>query len=163
MRWSRSYIPTLKEAPADAEVISHKLLVRAGFIRKLTSGIYTYLPLGLKAMNRVADIVREEMNRAGALEILMPSVQPGDLWQETGRWEHYGKELLRFVDRKDRDYCLGPTHEEVITDLLRHEIRSYRPAAGESLSGPDQVSRRDPPPLRSDARPRVRDEGRLFL
>ncbi len=126
MRWSRYYVPTLKEAPADAEVVSHKLLVRAGMIRKLTSGIYTYLPMGLRALNKVADIVREEMNRAGALEIFMPTVQPGDLWKETGRWEIYGKELLRFRDRHDRDYCLGPTHEEVVTDLLRGEIRSYR-------------------------------------
>lgn len=126
MRWSRCYIPTLKEAPADAEVVSHKLLVRAGMIRKLTSGIYTYLPLGLRAVNKVAEIVRQEMNRAGALEISMPMVQPGDLWRETGRWEFYGKELLRLVDRHSRDYCLGPTHEEVITDLVRGEVRSYR-------------------------------------
>jgi prolyl-tRNA synthetase len=126
MRWSRYYIPTLKEAPADAEVISHKLLVRAGLIRKLTSGIYTYLPLGLRALDKVANVIREEMNAAGALEILMPMVQPGDLWKETGRWDIYGKELLRLKDRHERDYCLGPTHEEVITDLLRGEIRSYR-------------------------------------
>ncbi len=126
MRWSRYYIPTLKEAPADAEVISHKLLVRAGMIRKLTSGIYTYLPLGLRALDKVTQVVREEMNRAGALEVLMPMVQPGDLWKETGRWEFYGSELLRFSDRHQRDYCLGPTHEEVITDLVRGEVRSYR-------------------------------------
>jgi prolyl-tRNA synthetase len=126
MRLSRYYAPTLKETPAEAEVISHKLLLRAGMIRKLTAGIYTYLPLGLRAVNNVANIVREEMNRAGALEILMPAVQPGDLWKESGRWEFYGRELLRFVDRHDREYCLGPTHEEVVTDLVRHEIRSYR-------------------------------------
>jgi len=126
MRWRRYYIPTLKEAPADAEVMSHKLLLRAGMIRRLTSGIYTYLPLGLRALNKVANIVREEMNAAGALEIFMPMVQPGDLWKETGRWDIYGKELLRLKDRHDRDYCLGPTHEEVVTDLLRGEIRSYR-------------------------------------
>ncbi len=126
MRWSRYYIPTLKEAPADAEVVSHKLLVRAGMIRKLTSGIYTYLPLGLRALEKVGRVVREEMNRAGAMEVLMPMVQPGDLWKETDRWDVYGRELLRFVDRNDRDYCLGPTHEEVITDLVRGEIRSYR-------------------------------------
>jgi len=126
MRLSRFYAPTLKETPAEAEVISHKLLLRAGMIRKLTAGIYTYLPLGLRAVNNVANIVREEMNRAGALEILMPAVQPGDLWKESGRWEFYGRELLRFVDRHDREYCLGPTHEEVVTDLVRHEIRSYR-------------------------------------
>ena len=126
MRFSQYYIPTLKEAPSDAEVISHKLLVRAGMIRKLTSGIYTYLPLGVKAIERVSRIVREEMNKAGALEIFMPTVQPSDLWEESGRWQKYGKELLRFKDRNDRDYCLGPTHEEVVTALLRGEIRSYR-------------------------------------
>ncbi|NHZ47113.1 proline--tRNA ligase [Nitratidesulfovibrio liaohensis] len=126
MRWSNCYIPTLKEAPADAEVVSHKLLTRAGMIRKLTSGIYIYLPLGLKAIEKTAAIVREEMNRAGALELSMPMVQPADLWQESGRWEFYGKELLRFQDRNGRDYCLGPTHEEVITDLVRGEVRSYR-------------------------------------
>ncbi len=126
MRLSRYYIPTLKEDPAEAEVISHKLLMRAGMIRKLTSGIYAYLPLGHKAVNKVAAILREEMNRAGAIEIFMPSVQPGDLWKETGRWDFYGKELLRFKDRHGRDYCLGPTHEEIITDLVRGEVRSYK-------------------------------------
>ncbi|MGJ3523653.1 proline--tRNA ligase [Nitratidesulfovibrio sp. D1] len=126
MRWSNCYIPTLKEAPADAEVVSHKLLTRAGMIRKLTSGIYIYMPLGLRAIEKTAAIVREEMNRAGALELSMPMVQPADLWQESGRWEFYGKELLRFQDRNGRDYCLGPTHEEVITDLVRGEVRSYR-------------------------------------
>lgn len=126
MLFSRFYIPTLKETPAEAEVISHKLLLRAGMIRKLTSGIYTYMPLGLRSVNKVAKIVREEMNRAGALEVSMPMVQPADLWQESGRWEFYGKELLRLKDRHSRDYCLGPTHEEVITDLIRGEVRSYR-------------------------------------
>lgn len=126
MRWSASYIPTLKEAPRDAEVISHKLLARAGFIRQLTSGMYTFLPLGLRSLNKVAAIVREEMNRAGALEILMPMVQPAELWKESGRWDFYGRELLRIKDRKDSDFCLGPTHEEVVTDLVRGEVRSYR-------------------------------------
>ena len=126
MRLSRYYIPTLKEDPADAEVVSHKLLMRAGMIRKLTSGIYNYLPLGLRSVNKVANIVRQEMDRAGALEVLLPTVQPADLWQETGRWDYYGKELLRFKDRHDRDYCLGPTHEEVMTDLVRGEVKSYK-------------------------------------
>lgn len=126
MRWSKYYIPTLKEAPSDAEVVSHKLLIRAGLIRKLTAGIYNYLPYGWRTIKKVEDIVREEMDKAGALECRMPSVQPGDLWKESGRWEDYGKELLRFKDRHERDYCLGPTHEEVITDLVRGEIRSYR-------------------------------------
>lgn len=126
MRWSTSYIPTLKEAPADAEVVSHKLLVRAGMVRKLTSGIYAYLPLGLKTLEKAARVVREEMNAAGAMELLMPMVVPGEIWKESGRWQTYGKELLRFKDRKDSDYCLSPTHEEVITDLVRGEIKSYR-------------------------------------
>ena len=126
MRWSRYYIPTLKEAPADAEVVSHKLLVRAGMIRKLTSGIYTWLPLGLRALEKAKNIVRREMNAAGACEVLMPMVIPADLWIETGRWEKFGDQLLRFKDRNERDYCLGPTHEEAITDLLRGEVRSYR-------------------------------------
>lgn len=126
MRWSSFFIPTLKQAPADAEVVSHKLLVRAGMVRKLTSGIYSYLPLGLKTLKKAARIVREEMDGAGAQEVLLPMVQPADLWQETGRWDLYGKELLRFKDRHDRDYCLGPTHEEVITDLVRGEVKSYR-------------------------------------
>lgn len=119
-------LPTTRETPAEAEVISHQLLVRGGFIRKLTSGMYTYLPLGVLALQRVANIVREEMNRAGAQEILMPMVQPGDLWMESGRWKKYGPELLRFRDRHDRDYCLGPTHEEVVTDIARRELHSYR-------------------------------------
>ena len=126
MRWSRYYIPTLKEAPADAEVVSHKLLVRAGMIRRLTAGVYNWLPLGLRSMNKVAAIVREEMDRAGALEVFLPVVQPADLWKESGRWDFYGKELLRFKDRNERESCLGPTHEEVMTDLLRGEVRSYR-------------------------------------
>ncbi|MDR1359565.1 MAG: proline--tRNA ligase [Deltaproteobacteria bacterium] len=126
MRWSKYYIPTLKEAPADAEVISHQLMVRAGMIRKLAAGIYSYLPLGLKALARVETVVREEMDRAGALEVLLPAVQPADLWLESGRWTQYGKELLRFQDRNRRDACLGPTHEEVVTDLVRGELRSYR-------------------------------------
>ncbi|SIN72004.1 proline--tRNA ligase [Halodesulfovibrio marinisediminis] len=126
MRWSRFYIPTLKEAPADAEVVSHKLLTRAGMIRKLTSGIYTYMPLGLRSITKASAIVREEMDKAGGNEVSMPMVQPADLWQESGRWDFYGKELLRLKDRHNRDYCLGPTHEEVITDIVRGEVRSYR-------------------------------------
>lgn len=126
MRFSSFYIPTLKETPADADVISHKLLLRAGMVRKLASGLYIYLPLGLRLLEKVAKVVREEMNAAGFHELLLPMAQPADLWRETGRWDHYGKELLRFRDRNDRDYCLGPTHEEVITDLVRGEVRSYR-------------------------------------
>ncbi|KAB2892015.1 MAG: proline--tRNA ligase [Desulfobulbaceae bacterium] len=126
MRYSQLFLPTLKETPAEAEVISHRLMLRAGFIRKLSAGVYTYLPYGLAALRRVEQIVREEMNRAGAQELLMPMVQPADLWKETGRYEKYGPELLRFTDRHERESCLGPTHEEVITDIVRRELHSYR-------------------------------------
>ena len=126
MRYSKFFLPTLKEVPAEAEVISHKLMLRAGMIRKLASGIYSYLPYGLMALRNVEQIIREEMNRAGALELLLPMVQPSELWKESGRWEKYGKELLRLKDRHERECCLGPTHEEVITDLVRREVRSYR-------------------------------------
>lgn len=126
MRFSSSYIPTLKEVPADAETASHKLLLRAGMIRKLASGLYTYLPLGVRLLDKISAVIRKEMDAAGFQELLMPMAQPGDLWRESGRWDRYGKELLRFKDRNGRDYCLGPTHEEVVTDLIRGEIRSYR-------------------------------------
>jgi len=126
MLFSHTLIPTLKENPAEAEAVSHRLLLRAGMIRKLASGIYNYLPLGLRVLRKVEEIVREEMNQAGAQEVLLPAVQPGELWQESGRWDVYGKELLRFMDRHERDYCFGPTHEEIITDLVRKEVHSYR-------------------------------------
>jgi prolyl-tRNA synthetase len=119
-------MPTLKETPAEADVLSHQLMLRAGLIRKLASGIYTYLPAGLKSIKKVENIIREEMNRSGAIELLMPAVQPAELWQESGRWDYYGMELLRFKDRHNHDSCLGPTHEEVITDLVRREIHSYK-------------------------------------
>jgi prolyl-tRNA synthetase len=126
MLFSRLLIPTLKETPSEAEAISHKLLLRAGMIRKVASGIYDYLPLGLRVLRKVEAIVRVEMDRAGAQEVLLPAVQPGELWQESGRWDVYGKELLRFLDRHEREYCFGPTHEEIITDLVRREVHSYR-------------------------------------
>lgn len=126
MRASQYLISTLKETPSDAEVISHQLMLRAGMIRKLASGLYTWLPLGLRTLRKVERIVREEMDSAGALEVLMPAVQPAELWQESGRWEKYGPELLRIQDRHGRDFCVGPTHEEVITDFIRREIRSYK-------------------------------------
>ncbi|MDP2973261.1 MAG: proline--tRNA ligase [Deltaproteobacteria bacterium] len=126
MRYSKYLLPTLKEIPSEAEVPSHQLMLRAGMIRKLTSGIYSYLPFGLRSIRKVEAIIREEMNRAGAIEVLLPIVLPAELWQETHRWEEYGKELLRFKDRHNRDYCMGPTQEEVITDIARREIRSYR-------------------------------------
>ncbi len=126
MRYSQTFLPTLKEIPADAEIASHRLMLRAGFMRKLTSGIYSYLPYGLAAIRKVENIVREEMNRAGAQELFLPMVQPADLWMETGRYEKYGPELLRFHDRHERESCLGPTHEEVITDIVRKDVHSYR-------------------------------------
>ncbi|OGL46156.1 MAG: proline--tRNA ligase [Candidatus Schekmanbacteria bacterium RBG_16_38_11] len=126
MRWSKYLIPTLKEDPTEAEVISHKLMLRAGMIRKLSAGIYNYLPLGYRVIRKIEEIIRQEMNRAGALEVLLPAIQPSELWIESGRWELYGKELLRIKDRSDRDFCFGPTHEEVITDLVRKEVKSYR-------------------------------------
>lgn len=126
MRYSQALIPTVKETPADAVVVSHRLMLRSGMIRKLAAGIYTYLPLANRVFTKVANIVREEMNRAGAQELLMPAVQPAELWQESGRWEHYGPELLRFKDRKGSEFVIGPTHEEVITALVRDEVKSYR-------------------------------------
>jgi prolyl-tRNA synthetase len=126
MLWSKTLIPTLKEDPADAEVISHKLLVRAGFIKQVSRGVYDYFPLALRVIRKIEQIVREEMNSAGAQELLMPISAPAELWQESGRWEMYGKELLRFKDRNERDFCLGPTHEEIVTDLVRRSVRSYR-------------------------------------
>jgi prolyl-tRNA synthetase len=126
MRWSQYPVNTTKETPNDAEVVSHQLMLRAGMIRKLSSGMYTWMPLGLRALRKVENIVREEMNRAGALEVLMPGVIPAELWVESGRWEQFGPELLRIKDRHDRDFCLGPTHEEVITDIARNELKSYR-------------------------------------
>ena len=126
MRTSQIHISTLKETPADAEVVSHQLMLRAGLIRRLASGLYTWLPMGLKVLRRTEAIIREELNNAGAQEVLMPSVQPSELWQESGRWEKYGPELLRITDRHNREFCYGPTHEEVITDLVRNEIRSYK-------------------------------------
>ena len=126
MRASGFFISTLKEAPAEAELISHKLMLRAGLIRRLGSGLYTWMPLGLKVLRKVEDIVREEMDAAGALELLMPAVQPAELWRETGRWDVFGPQMLKIRDRHERDFCFGPTHEEVITDIARREIKSYR-------------------------------------
>jgi prolyl-tRNA synthetase len=126
MRLSRFHLATVKEVPADAEIASHRLMLRTGMIRKLAAGIYTWSPLGLRVLGKVANIVREEMNRAGAIEILMPSIQPKELWEETGRWEKFGGQLLKIKDRKEAAYCYGPTHEEVITDYARNELKSYK-------------------------------------
>ena len=126
MRSSQVLIATLKETPADAEIISHQLMLRAGLVRRLASGLYTWLPMGLKVLRKAEAIVREEMDSAGAQELLMPSIQPAELWQKTGRWSKYGPELLRLKDRHGREFCYGPTHEEVITELVGQEVRSYK-------------------------------------
>ena len=126
MRLSQFHLATVKEVPADAEITSHRLMLRAGMIRKLASGLYTWSPLGLRVLRKVENVVREEMNRAGAIEMLMPSVQPRELWEESGRWEKFGPQLLKMRDRKEQEYCYGPTHEEVITDFARNELRSYK-------------------------------------
>src|SRR5437879_13296441 len=126
MRASRFFVSTLKEAPSDAEIVSHKLMMRAGLIKRLGSGIYTYMPMGLRVIRKVEAIVREEMNRSGAVELLMPVVQPAELWQETGRWDKFGPELMRVKDRHGRDFVIQPTSEEVITDVVRTDIKSYR-------------------------------------
>ena len=126
MRLSAYPLQTLKELPADAELVSHQLMLRAGLIRRLAAGLYTWLPMGLRVLRKVEAIVREEMDRTGALEMLMPTIQPAELWQESGRWTEFGPELLRLRDRHERDYVYGPTHEEVITDIARRELKSYR-------------------------------------
>src|SRR5574340_219345 len=126
MRATQFFISTTKEAPSEAELVSHKLMLRAGLIKRLGSGLYTWMPLGLRVLRRVEAVVREEMNRAGAIELLMPAVQPAELWEETGRWAVFGPQMLKIKDRHQRDFCLGPTHEEVITDVARREIKSYR-------------------------------------
>src|SRR6478609_9195942 len=126
MRLSQFHLATVKEVPNDAEIMSHKLMLRAGMIRKLAAGLYTWSPLGLRVLRKVENIVREEMNRAGAIEMLMPSIQPRELWEETGRWAKFGGQLLKIKDRKDAEYCYGPTHEEVVTDFARSELKSYK-------------------------------------
>ncbi|HPA02245.1 MAG TPA: proline--tRNA ligase, partial [Chiayiivirga sp.] len=126
MRLSQFHLSTTRETPADAEIVSHQLMLRTGMIRKLAAGIYTWSPLGLRVLRRVEAVVREEMNRAGAIEMLMPSIQPRELWEETGRWAKFGGQLLKIRDRKDAEYCYGPTHEEVVTDFARNELQSYK-------------------------------------
>ena len=126
MLFTKLLIPTLKDAPQEAEIVSHQLMLRAGMIRKVASGIYTWLPLGLKVLKKIETIVREEMDASGAQEVFMPMVQPRELWEETNRWEKMGPELLRIKDRHERDFCLGPTHEEVITDIIRDNVKSYK-------------------------------------
>ena len=126
MRLSTYPVNTLRDVPADAEVVSHRLMLRASLIRRLSAGLYTWLPIGLRVLRKVERIVREEMDRAGAFEVLMPTMQPAELWVESGRWDMFGPELLRITDRHERSFCYGPTHEEVITDIARRELKSYR-------------------------------------
>ena len=163
MRVSKFFISTLKEAPSEAEVISHKLMLRAGLIKRLTSGVYTWMPLGLRVLRKVENIIREEMNRSGAIELSMPAVQPAELWIESGRWEQYGPELLRIKDRHNRDFCFGPTHEEVISDVVRREVKSYRQLPLNFYQIQTKFRDENPPALRRDARARVRDERRVFV
>ena len=163
MRATQYYLATLKEAPQEAELASHKLMLRAGLIRKLASGLYSWMPLGLRVLKKVEAIVREEMNRAGALEMLAPPIQPRELWEETGRWDLYGPMMLRIKDRAEREFCYAPDRRG---SDVRHRAQGdpqLPPAAGELLPDPDQVPRRDPPALRRDARARVHDEGRVFV
>ena len=126
MKYTQSGITTTKDTPNDAEIVSHKLMIRSGMIKKLASGLYTWMPLGLKILKKIENIIREEMNKVNALEILMPAIQPSELWKETGRWNKYGPELLRLADRHEREFCFGPTHEEIITDIVRNELKSYK-------------------------------------
>jgi len=126
MKVSQMLLPTLREVPAEAEIVSHQLLLRAGLIRKSASGIYTYLPLGLRVLHKIMNIVREEMDRFGGYEILLPIVQPAELWKESNRWAVYGEEMFRLKDRHDRDFCLGPTHEEIITEVIKGDVNSYK-------------------------------------
>ncbi len=163
MRLSQFHLATVKEVPADAEIASHQLMLRAGMIRKLASGLYTWSPLGLRVLRKVEDIVREEMDRAGALEMLMPSIQPRELWEETGRWEKFGGQLLKIKDRKEQEFCYGPTARGSDHRLRAQRAEELQAAAAQLLPDPDQVPRRDPPAFRRDARARVPDEGRLLL
>jgi len=163
MRVTQFLISTLKEAPSEAEVVSHKLMLRAGLIKRLTSGVYTWMPLGLRILRKVETIIREEMNRGGAIELLMPAVQPAELWQESTRWEQYGPELLRIKDRHQRDFCFGPTHEEVVCDVVRREIKSYRQLPLNLYQIQTKFRDDDPSAFRRHARSRVPDERRLFL
>ena len=126
MKASNFYISTLKEAPSEAELISHQLMIRAGLVKRLGSGLYSWMPMGLKVLKKIETIIREEMNKVGAIELLMPAIQPSELWKETGRWDVFGPQMLKISDRHDRSFCFGPTHEEVITDIVRNEVNSYK-------------------------------------
>ena len=163
MRLSRAFLPTLKETPAEAQIASHRLMLRAGMVRQTSAGIYAWLPLGWRVLQKVEQIVREEQDAAGAQEILMPTIQTADLWQQSGRYDAYGPEMLRLKDRHDREMLFGPTNEEMVTEIFRSLREELPRPAAQPLPHPVEVPRRGPPPLRRHARPRIPDEGRLFL
>ena len=163
MRLSRYFLPTLKETPAEAQIASHRLMLRAGMIRQAGAGIYSWLPLGYRVLRRIEDIVHEEMQNAGAQAVLMPTMQLADLWRESGRYDAYGPEMLRLRDRHGRDMLYGPTNEEQITQIVRDDIRSYRDLPKKSLPYPVEIPRRDPAPVRRHEGARIPHEGRLFL
>ncbi len=163
MRLSTYPINTLRDVPADAEVVSHQLMLRASLIRRLAAGLYTWLPIGLRVLRKVETIVREEMNRAGAFEVLMPTMQPAELWIESGRWDQFGPELLRITDRHERSFCYGPTHEEVITDIARRELKSYRQLPVNFYQIQTKFRDEIRPAVRRDAGARIHDEGRVFV
>ena len=163
MQQSQLLIPTIKEVPADAEVASHRLMLRAGLLRQVASGLYTWLPLGLRVVRKIEAIIREEMDRSGAQEVSMPVVQPAELWRETGRWEKMGPELARLRDRHEREFCLGPTHEEIIHRPVSPRSPQLPATALQLLPDSNQVPGRGAAPLRGDAGAGVRDEGRLLL
>ena len=163
MRLSRTFLPILKETPKEAEIVSHRLMLRAGMIRQQAAGIYSWLPMGLRVLSRIEQIVREEQDRAGAQEILMPTLQSADLWRESGRYDAYGEEMLRLKDRHKRDLLYGPTNEEMGHRHLSHPRAIVQVAADEPVPHPVEVPRRGPAPLRRHARPRVPDEGRVLL
>ena len=165
MRQSRAFLSTLRAAPADAEVPSHVLLARSGLLSKLGAGLYAYPPALWRTLRKISDIVREEMDRAGAQELMLPILQPRELWDASGRWDRYVADgiLFHFRDRKEAELCLGPTHEEVVTRVVAERVHSYRAAAAQPVPDPDQVPRRDPPALRAHARARVPHEGRVLV
>ena len=163
MRLSRYFLPILRETPKEAEIASHRLMLRAGMIRQEAAGIYAFLPLGFRVLQKVCAIVREEQDRSGAIELLMPTIQSAELWRESGRYEAYGKEMLRIKDRHERDMLYGPTNEEMITAIFRSLRALLQGSAAQPLSHPMEVPRRGAAALRADARARVPDEGRLFV
>ena len=163
MRLSRYFLPILRETPKEAEIVSHRLMLRAGMMRQEAAGIYAFLPLGVRVLQKICQIVREEQNRAGAIEVLMPTIQSADLWRESGRYDAYGKEMLRIKDRHERDMLYGPTNEEMITEIFRAYVQVVQGPAAQSLSHPVEIPRRGPPALWPDARPRIPDEGCLFI